>query len=415
MKKLITLLSIVSIVLTSNAQVKNEDFSHLSLGLKGGALMMRESGPSNATKDRLNYWGGVDLEYTFNPMWGLGLNYSYLPYSQDYPEIGKKVTATANEITAYLSVNFSNWLAPYRCGNWQRLNFYGNIGAGVSLFDYDNTFSGLKDNGNCLVVPTGLTIEYNFSKVFAMNIGGEYRWHNEWDMKQDAQNVVRGNEFLLASLGFKFKFGGEKRHIRNVSYVSYKEARTEDRYTPAIIALQEEILILNKKINDQDIVSRELGVATLEQAEAIKLLETKLNSVSQNLSSKDRKTAEEIAAIKKAQETIAKDVFNTLEFETGSAVIKSSSHKSLNKLAETLSANPSWNLRLKGYTDNTGSHEKNITLSKERANAVKHYLNEKGISSNRITAEGYGPENPIASNATAEGRSQNRRVEIEID
>jgi outer membrane protein OmpA-like peptidoglycan-associated protein len=71
-------------------------------------------------------------------------------------------------------------------------------------------------------------------------------------------------------------------------------------------------------------------------------------------------------------------------------------------------------LTVKGYTDSTGSAQRNRTLSQERAAAVKNQLVAGGIPSNTISVVGMGPDAPIGDNKTAEGRSQNRRVEIEI-
>jgi len=71
-------------------------------------------------------------------------------------------------------------------------------------------------------------------------------------------------------------------------------------------------------------------------------------------------------------------------------------------------------LDVEGYTDNTGSAATNKKLSQARANAVVAYLKKKGIAANRLTAKGFGPENPIADNKTAAGRAQNRRVELKL-
>ncbi len=72
-------------------------------------------------------------------------------------------------------------------------------------------------------------------------------------------------------------------------------------------------------------------------------------------------------------------------------------------------------ISVKGYTDSSGSLSYNVSISKFRANIIKTYLAGKGINPSRITALGLGPENPLASNETAEGRRQNRRVEIEFN
>jgi chemotaxis protein MotB len=75
---------------------------------------------------------------------------------------------------------------------------------------------------------------------------------------------------------------------------------------------------------------------------------------------------------------------------------------------------PDATLDIKGYTDSSGSYNYNVSVSEFRANTIKLYLVGKGIENSRINALGLGPENPIASNENAEGRSKNRRVEIEV-
>ncbi|MBL4678040.1 MAG: OmpA family protein, partial [Mucilaginibacter sp.] len=73
-----------------------------------------------------------------------------------------------------------------------------------------------------------------------------------------------------------------------------------------------------------------------------------------------------------------------------------------------------FSLKLAGHTDNTGSKDLNMRLSKDRAEAIKTYLVEKGANASRIEATGYGQLQPIASNKTAAGRQQNRRVEFTL-
>ena len=103
-----------------------------------------------------------------------------------------------------------------------------------------------------------------------------------------------------------------------------------------------------------------------------------------------------------------------IQFETGSAVIKTESYRELDKILELMNAYPSSNFSIEGYTDDRGRAESNRALSQKRADAVKTYFVNKGISSARLTATGYGEASPVATNATAAGRKQNRRVEIHL-
>src|SRR5690606_18765738 len=110
---------------------------------------------------------------------------------------------------------------------------------------------------------------------------------------------------------------------------------------------------------------------------------------------------------------VVDEAIQNLEFDTGKSTIRSSSYPSLNKVAALL-IEKNFSLKLAGHTDNTGSMQTNMRLSKERAEAVKAYLVSKGANPSRIEATGYGPTQPIATNATAEGRQQNRRVEFTL-
>jgi OOP family OmpA-OmpF porin len=100
-------------------------------------------------------------------------------------------------------------------------------------------------------------------------------------------------------------------------------------------------------------------------------------------------------------------------FELGSAILKEDSKKELDKLVEIMK-NSEIVIELGGHTDSIGSDEANLNLSQQRVESVKTYLVEKGISTKRLVAVGYGEKVPIAPNATAEGRQLNRRVEVKI-
>lgn len=103
---------------------------------------------------------------------------------------------------------------------------------------------------------------------------------------------------------------------------------------------------------------------------------------------------------------------NAITFNTNESVIKSSANRVLDSVAKVAEEYNKTSLRIIGYTDSTGNDSINIPLSQKRAAAVAQYLELRGVSAARITAMGMGSQNPIASNATAAGREQNRRVEI---
>jgi type IX secretion system PorP/SprF family membrane protein len=105
---------------------------------------------------------------------------------------------------------------------------------------------------------------------------------------------------------------------------------------------------------------------------------------------------------------------NNIEFNNGSAKIDAGSTAELDKIAAYLIANPSVKVTIDGYTDNAGNADANLILSKKRAAAVQEYLTLRGVNPNQMTNNGHGSANPIADNASENGRLINRRVEIKV-
>ena len=106
--------------------------------------------------------------------------------------------------------------------------------------------------------------------------------------------------------------------------------------------------------------------------------------------------------------------FNNLNFASGSAAIDGASGAEVDNLSKILAAYPDVKVVIEGYTDNTGDAAKNVELSMARAQAVKARLIGAGIDAGRVSAKGYGADNPVADNGTAEGRKENRRIEVRI-
>ena len=101
-------------------------------------------------------------------------------------------------------------------------------------------------------------------------------------------------------------------------------------------------------------------------------------------------------------------------FDTNSANLRAASEADITKMAAILQKYPDTNVLVEGHTDNSGSDAINQPLSERRAQAVATSTISKGVSSSRITTQGYGSSQPVGDNATAEGKQANRRVEIAI-
>jgi len=105
-----------------------------------------------------------------------------------------------------------------------------------------------------------------------------------------------------------------------------------------------------------------------------------------------------------------------VEFDFDKATIKKGYYQDIDNLAQVMKDYPDLNVVIEGHTDSVGSNAYNKKLSQRRAESVKKYMVEKGgIDANRLKAQGFGEEKPIASNKTKEGRQQNRRVEAAVD
>jgi outer membrane protein OmpA-like peptidoglycan-associated protein len=123
---------------------------------------------------------------------------------------------------------------------------------------------------------------------------------------------------------------------------------------------------------------------------------------------------EKVAATTRTGDGIIVTMRDKILFDVDSATIKPAAMTSLDKLAAVLVKYPKTTITVAGYTDNTGRPDYNLKLSERRANAVKFALADRGVATDRIATMGFGPENPIAPNATPDGRAENRRVELHI-
>lgn len=115
--------------------------------------------------------------------------------------------------------------------------------------------------------------------------------------------------------------------------------------------------------------------------------------------------------VTEADNRLVREAIADLQFETGKANIKTASFPALDRVARLLTEK-GFSIKLSGHTDNVGNDNNNMVLSKNRAESVKSYLVGKGVNPSKVEAVGYGETQPIATNKTAAGRQQNRRVEF---
>ena len=119
--------------------------------------------------------------------------------------------------------------------------------------------------------------------------------------------------------------------------------------------------------------------------------------------------------IKEETKEIFRQALKGIQFESGKDVIKRSSYGILDNVTKIMVDNPSYKLKIDGHTDAQGNDEKNLALSKARSAAVMKYLTDRNVAASRLSSFGYGETVPKATNDTAAGRAENRRVEFTVE
>ncbi len=122
-----------------------------------------------------------------------------------------------------------------------------------------------------------------------------------------------------------------------------------------------------------------------------------------------------VLELTKEVKTLFQKALQGIKFDTGKSTIKPVSFTILDAVVDVMKENPNYKLIIGGHTDNVGGEAMNMTLSKDRADAVSVYLIGKGISPERISSAGFGLTQPVDDNSTAAGRTRNRRVELSVE
>jgi outer membrane protein OmpA-like peptidoglycan-associated protein len=164
------------------------------------------------------------------------------------------------------------------------------------------------------------------------------------------------------------------------------------------------------------------NVAAQQAQAAAQSAQTQLEETRRQLAQSDAETRRlriqnelaRIASTRSEQRGLIVTLNGGILFDTGKTALKPGAKSTLSKIAKQLQTDPSLKIAVEGHTDNVGGTAMNQSLSEKRANAVRDYLVSAGISGDHITADGKGEESPIATNKTAAGRQQNRRVELVI-
>lgn len=208
---------------------------------------------------------------------------------------------------------------------------------------------------------------------------------------------------------------GKHRVYMADSKVEIAKAKASARYAEsqrARLGEERDEARLKARTREADNARRDANSAR-DAADAAKNSEKESAAAAARKEAELRKQIDELEA--KATERGLVLTLGDVLFSTGSAELRGGANSNLDKLVNFLNKYPERNVQIEGHTDNVGSADYNQGLSQRRAESVRSYLQQQGIAPQRLSASGIGMGQPIADNASAAGRQQNRRVEIIID
>ncbi|TDQ73333.1 OmpA family protein [Sphingobacterium yanglingense] len=255
-----------------------------------------------------------------------------------------------------------------------------------------------------MIVPVGVGAKFKLSEVVALNLGYTMNFTDEallygpnrhGDSKQRFANVYGGLEFTLGS-----------KDKQNLTFANPVATMYDELRDPS---LRNEVEALKQRVSSLEGTVDALGKDSDGDGVPDKFDKCPNTPAGTVVDGSG-------CPIKFPEQVVAPGAttgayYAPIQFEFDSSVLKTESYGTLDKLAKEIRDAKS-SVTLNGYASSEGSEAYNVSLSKDRANAVKQYLVNAGVSASSINANGYGEANPIASNATEAGRVQNRRVEI---
>jgi len=432
---------------TSTEYVKpfsgNGAYSTWSIGINGGILTPYTIFGSNRRQDftspNAQFGYGAYIKDQITPAVGIQANFLAGKLTGDHgqPDVSTPNSPFENFSTrlhysASLSANVTVGNISWH-DNKSAIQPY--LTAGVGTMNYtpvvtyaDGSVSNFKLTGdgsiNELFLPVGIGVKFNIARGINLDLG--YQVNFVYADNVDGFNFGPGNDrFSYAHAGLEFALGGHgKPQLATHNPVSSMrtEYMMENHATRSELEAQ---IAAQKAQNDQ--LKAQLDAANANFAKLSQDSDgdgvsdvfdkcpgtptgTKVDGSGCPLPVTKPDTK---VYITEQDRRVVNEAVRNLEFDFNKATIREHSFASLDQLAQLLTTKK-LNLKLAGYTDNVGSTAYNLRLSEDRAAAVKTYLVGKGVPESQIQSEGHGKANPIATNKTAAGRQQNRRVEFTL-
>ena len=473
MKKIFALLSVLSIltvpafaaeeaVVTSleaeAAEVKNAeentkalndftDFSHWSLNLNVGMSQfdgdVKQQFDQIFSASKVSWTIGLEAEYSWNPVWGLLLNFQYMPYqgvtgSTEWGRNEFKGNMYAPSLMA--SINMFNLFGQYRkSAAW---NLYLNAGVGLVWYECVstpvegsapglNTPKGIGQDGSgygtAISIPLGINVEYNINKYLAVGLNGYYRVTNKDNFEGEhyTKGTMNDGQFYVsANLRVKFldknKVGG---HMRNISMHEYRQLVSGEKgFQADLDSLKKRVKVLEdtvannilpriQALEDYNAVSPDDdndGVANFRDREPNTPKGAFVNFWGESIPQEAIGCCDEVKKVFTALGVDPEvDYDLSVYYPINKSDISGKAKKNIEAVVEKLKADPELKVELRGYCDFPGSNDYNLKLSQKRVDTVKAELIKAGIEESRITTQ---PQGKLPNPPKAE--QKNRRCDF---
>jgi outer membrane protein OmpA-like peptidoglycan-associated protein len=367
-RKHLSLIVAMALIALIPAMAQHSDVKG-SLGIYGSAKKLIGS---PIDRDIISPLVGLKLDYTMVPAMTIALN---VGYGVTYPKEAPEGSGISKWYTKQPGTPFKTTLLPILadlqlnlCPN-SKFNPFLTAGAGLLMWDLKNNGESVYGSQKIDLADFAAGFEWFLSKKVGLNWSIHYQPILGQDLDMAGYGDVQTAN-IESRLGISINFGCRE---------TKKEVFVQPEAKPAVVA-----------------------PPPVKKPEPIVQPEVK-------------KPEPVIPPVKKPEVVIKKEapiVLEGVNFMTGRATLTQDAKSTLGKVARTMIDFPEMSIEVRGYTDAVGSRVSNMKLSQRRADAVKEYLTGMGIASSRIQTRGFGPDNPVAFNNTAEGRAKNRRIEF---
>lgn len=413
------------------------DFRTWSIGVHAGSVSAYTpfQGKEDWHTQKINFGYGAYLKKQILPSWGIQANFFRGQIEGTDPAAGTSFSRFKTDINyaADLSAVFTlaniSWhhqhgvIQPYLTGGG------GFSGYKPTLYDAsDNATPGYRNrNIREFYIPVGAGLKFNISQGVNIDLGYQVNFMHS-DNLDGYTTGGNYDQFSYGHIGLEFALG--------------KRSKPQLATHNPVAAMRNEYMMKEQTLQSQIDAER---AANQQLRNDLNNTNANLNAANANIAKitadadgdgvpdlfdkcPDTPTGTKVdgsgcplpvnkpdvkVIVTEADKKIVNEAIRNLEFDFGKATIRPKSFPSLDRVADLL-VSKNFSLKLAGHTDNVGSDDANMKLSKDRAESVKNYLVSKGANPSRIEATGYGETQPIASNKTAAGRQKNRRVEFTL-